>query len=267
MAEHSMDYFSAIKTGFLQEKSPKGWYEGWHSRWIVLQDGQLSCFENSPRLDFIGQHKLRKSTIFAYEALYLFRVVSRKGTSVDMRVKDHPMFNMWLDYFSHVPKAKIVRHKELLENSPSAVVLTREGSNSSVGSTTSKKAEYLQTKIEGYSVKVDEKGDQYVTYAIQVNSSSDGIRMVYRRYSEFGKLHRHLRKIYPHEQVPIFPPTRMWNKFDPAYLTDKTVRLHGYLQEVCKRCANTRGQPLVLEFLELAQTHLMRDSETYGVSE
>uniref|UniRef100_A0AAV1T5G9 Uncharacterized protein n=1 Tax=Peronospora matthiolae TaxID=2874970 RepID=A0AAV1T5G9_9STRA len=44
----------------------------------------------------------------------------------------------------------------------------------------------------------------------------------------------------------------MWNKFEPNYLKQKVMRLHGYLSEACKRCANTRAQPLFLEFLELA---------------
>ncbi|GLD91946.1 hypothetical protein PINS_up000479 [Pythium insidiosum] len=263
-----VDFFSAIKTGFLQEKSQKGWYEGWNNRWIVLQDGQVSCYENSPRLDFIAQFQLRKCSIFTYDALYLFRVVSRTGTTLEMRVRDQATFNHWLEAFALIPSARIIRNKDLLENSPSAVLLMHDRKLSSSNGTQSGKGEWLVTKIEGYDLQLDDKSQQFVTYAIQVISSTHGTRVVNRRYSEFGRLHRRLRQMFPHEQIPAFPGTRMWGKFDPTYLKEKTVRLHGYLGEVCKRCAGTRGQDLLLEFLDLAPLNLMRESTmSYGVSD
>lgn len=243
-----LDYFCALKTGFLQEKSAKGWYEGWSNRWIVLQDDYLSCYENSPRLEFSGQFKLRKSRIFCYEVGYLFRIVSRSGTSIEMRVKDQESFNMWLEKFSEVPSAQVTRHKDLIENSPSAVLIMSDSSEIRDGAL----GEWLHTKIEGYKLSLDEKDVQYAAFVVQVKSSSSGNSVVQRRYSEFAALHRELRKVIPHEQVPALPGTRMWNKFDPTYLKEKTVGLHGYLTEVCKRCANTRAQPLLLEFLELS---------------
>ncbi|KAF1315697.1 Phospholipase, partial [Globisporangium splendens] len=243
-----MDYFGAQKAGYLQEKALKGWYEGWNNRWIVLQDGYISCYESSPRLEFSSQFKIRKARIFCYETGYLFRVVSRRGTSIEMRVKDQHSFNLWLDVFGEVPSAEVTRHKDLIENSPSAVLMMSESSEISG----SGKGEWLHTKIEGYKLALDEKDVQYATFIIQVKSSSSGSSFVQRRYSEFAKLHRELRKVIPHEQVPSLPGTRMWNKFDPVYLKEKTVALHGYLTEICKRCANTRAQPILLEFLELA---------------
>ncbi|GAB9465698.1 Phospholipase [Globisporangium polare] len=242
-----LDYFCALKTGFLQEKSPKGWYEGWNNRWIVVQEDCVSCYENSPRLEFSGQFKLRKSRVFCYEVGYLFRIVSRTGTSIEMRVKDQESFNIWLNAFSQVPTAEVTRHKDLIENSPAAVLLMSESSELADG-----KGEWLHTKIEGYKLALDEKDVQYAAFVIQVKSSSSGTSVVQRRYSEFATLHRELRKVIPHEQVPALPGTRMWGKFDPTYLKEKTVGLHGYLTEVCKRCANTRAQPILLEFLELS---------------
>lgn len=243
-----LDYFCALKTGFLQEKSAKGWYEGWNNRWIVVQEDYVSCYENSPRLEFTGQVKLRKSHIFCYEVGYLFRIVSRTGTSVEMRVKDQESFNTWLDAFSQVPSAEVTRHKDLIENSPSAVLLMSESSELADGAT----GEWLHTKIEGYKLALDDKDMQFAAFVVQVKSSSSGNSVVQRRYSEFAKLHRELRRVIPHEQLPSLPGTRMWSKLDPTYLKEKTVGLHGYLIEVCKRCANTRAQPILLEFLELS---------------
>ncbi|TMW60860.1 hypothetical protein Poli38472_000902 [Pythium oligandrum] len=256
-ADQCIDYFSAIRTGFLQEKSPKGWYENWNNRWLVLQDDKVSCFENSPRLDFIGQFKLRQTTVLSYEASYLIRIVSRTGTAVEMRVRDQAAFDTWLDTLAKVKGTQVIRHKDLIENSPSAVLLVHDKDGGGQGA-------WLQTKIESYDLLVDDKGNQYANFAIQVNSSTLGNSIVYRRYSEFGKLHRQLRKMFPHEQIPAFPSTRMWNKFDPAYLKQKTVLLRGYLREICKRCANTRGQELLMEFLELSPPNLMVNSAEYG---
>lgn len=243
-----LDYFCARKTGFLNEKSAKGWYEGWTNRWLVLQDDYLSCYENSPRLEFSGQFKLRKAHVFCYEVGYLFRIASRTGTAIEMRVKDQESFNVWLDKFHEIPSARVTRHKELVENSPSAVLIMSESSEVEDGAL----GEWLHTKIEGYKLSLDEKDVQYAAFVVQVKSSSSGSSIVQRRYSEFATLHRELRKVIPHEQVPTLPGTRMWNKYDPTYLKEKTVGLHGYLIEVCKRCANTRALPLLLDFLELA---------------
>lgn len=240
----SIDFFSSLKTGFLHERTPKGWYEGWKERWIVLQEHQLTCYENSPRLEFIGQFKLHKSTIFCYEPLLLFRIISRSGTSLEMGVHDIGVFMYWMETFSHVATVTMIRQSDLIENSPSAVRINPPG-------TIRSSLEPIQIKIEGYDLKYDEKGGQYATFQIQILSIHHGIKLVRRRYSEFHKLHRQLRKIFPHEQIPSFPSTRLWNKYDAAYLKEKTVQLHGYLTEVCRRCTIDRGQAILLEFLEL----------------
>lgn len=250
----SIDYFNAVKAGFLQEKSPKGWIEGWNNRWLVLQEDHLSCYENSPRLDFSGQFKLRRTKVFCFDKGYLIRVVSRRGTSVEMRVKNQDSFNHWLEAFGEIPTVQIIRHEELLENSPTAVLLMSMGS--SRGSLTgsgrgSGVGEWLQTKIEGHQMELDPSDLPYAAFVIHVLSSTSGASVVLRRYSQFAKLHRQLRKILPHEQMPTLPGTRIWNKFDPTYLKEKAIGLHGYLAAICKLCANTRAQPLLLEFLGL----------------
>ncbi|KUF93607.1 Inositol oxygenase [Phytophthora nicotianae] len=189
----SIDYFNAIKAGFLKEKTANGWYDSWNDRWLVLQEDHLSCYENSPKLDFVGQFPLRKTKAFCYELRGAFQWAQKK----------------------------------------------------------SKGGEWLQTKIEGHQIKLDENDQEYVAFVIQVASSTAGHSIVQRRYSEFAKLHRELRKLFQPEQLPALPGTRMWNKFEPNYLKQKAIGLHGYLNEVCKRCANTRAQPLLLDFLEL----------------
>jgi hypothetical protein len=258
----SIDYFNAVKAGFLHEKSPKGWMEGWSNRWIVLQEDHLSCYENSPRLDFSGQFKLRRTTVFCIDKGYLIRVVSRRGTAIEMRVKNQDSFNHWLEAFGEIPSVEIVRHEELLENSPSAVLLMTGSSRGSMsgGSGSGKVGEWLQTKIEGHQMALDDSDLPYAAFVIHVLSSTSGATVVHRRYSEFAKLHRQLRKTIPNEKMPSLPGTRIWNKFDPTYLKDKAIGLHGYLTEVAKLCANTRAQPLLMEFLELAPPASSSDS-------
>ncbi|EGZ27650.1 hypothetical protein PHYSODRAFT_554083 [Phytophthora sojae] len=232
----SMDYFNAIKAGFLKEKTANGWYDSWNDRWLVLQEDHLSCYENSPKLDFVGQFPLHRTKAFCFEREYLIRVVARRGAACEMRVQNQESFNRWVEVFERIPSVEIFRHEDLLENSPKAA----------------KSGEWLQTKIEGHQIKLDENDQEYVAFVIQVASSAAGTSIVQRRYSEFAKLHRQLRKMFQHEQIPALPGTRMWNKFEPTYLKQKAIGLHGYLNEVCKRCANTRAQPILLEFLELA---------------
>ncbi|GMF16739.1 unnamed protein product [Phytophthora lilii] len=251
----SIDYFNAIKAGFLKEKTANGWYDSWNDRWLVLQDDHLSCYENSPKLDFVGQFPLRKTKAFCFEREYLIRVVARRGAACEMRVQNQESFNRWVEVFERIPTVEIFRHEDLLENSPSSVlIMTDHSGRGSFGGAAKagKSGEWLQTKIEGHQIKLDENDQEYVAFVIQVASSTAGTSIVQRRYSEFANLHRQLRKMFQHEQIPALPGTRMWNKFEPNYLKQKAIGLHGYLNEVCKRCANTRAQPLLLEFLELA---------------
>ncbi|KAE9333051.1 hypothetical protein PF008_g14638 [Phytophthora fragariae] len=250
----SIDYFNAIKAGFLKEKTANGWYDSWNDRWLVLQEDHLSCYENSPRLDFVGQFPLHKTKAFCFEREYLIRVVARRGAACEMRVQNQESFNRWVEIFERIPTVEIFRHEDLLENSPSSVLIMTESSRGSFGAANKagKAGEWLQTKIEGHQIKLDENDQEYVAFVIQVASSAAGTSIVQRRYSEFAQLHRQLRKMFQHEQIPALPGTRMWNKFEPNYLKQKAIGLHGYLNEVCKRCANTRAQPILLEFLELA---------------
>ncbi|CAI5724974.1 unnamed protein product [Hyaloperonospora brassicae] len=253
-AGKSIDYFNAIKAGFIKEKTANGWYDSWNDRWLVLQEGRLSCYENSPRLDVAEQFPLRKTKAFCYEREYLIRVVARRGAACEMRAQNQESFDKWVEVLERIPTVKIVHHKDLLENSPSSVLIMNESSKGDFGGQSAGKAgEWLKTKIEGYKMMLDENDQEYVAFVVQVASSTAGTSVVHRRYSEFANLHRQLRKMFPHEQIPALPGTRMWNKFEPNYLKHKAIGLHGYLNEVCKRCANTRAQPLFLEFLELAQ--------------
>ncbi|KAG1699779.1 hypothetical protein DVH05_012672 [Phytophthora capsici] len=258
----SIDYFNAVKAGFLKEKTANGWYDSWNDRWLVLQEDHLSCYENSPKLDFVGQFPLRKTKAFCYEREYLIRVVARRGAACEMRVQNQESFNRWVEVFERIPTVEIFRHKDLLENSPSSVLIMTASSRGSFGGAhkAGNEGEWLQTKIEGFQIKLDENDQEYVAFVIQVASSAAGTSIVQRRYSEFAKLHRQLRKMFPHEQIPALPGTRMWNKFEPNYLKQKAIGLHGYLNEVCKRCANTRAQPMLFEFLELNPPPERKDS-------
>ncbi|CAH0481372.1 unnamed protein product [Peronospora belbahrii] len=250
----SIDYFNAIKAGFAKERTANGWYDSWNDRWLVLQDDYLSCYENSPKLDFVAQFPLRMTKACCYEREYLIRVVARRGAACEMRVQNQESFNRWVEVLEKIPTVEIIRHEDLLENSPSSVLIMSESSRESFDGAkrVGLVGEWLKTKIEGYQIQFDENGQEYVAFVIQVASSTAGSSVVQRRYSEFAILHRQLRKMFPHEQIPALPGTRMWNKFEPNYLKQKAIGLHGYLNEVCKRCANTRALALLLEFLKLA---------------
>ncbi|CAI5717426.1 unnamed protein product [Peronospora destructor] len=257
----SIDYFNAIKTGFLRERTANGWYDSWNDRWLVLQEDYLTCYENSPKLDFVGQFPLRQTKACCYEREYLIRVVARRGAACEMRVQNQESFDRWVEVLERIPTVEIIRHEDLLENSPSSVLIMSETSRGSFGEA-GQAGEWLKTKIEGYQIKLDESDQEYVAFVIQVASSTAGNSVVQRRYSEFAKLHHQLRKMFQHEQIPALPGTRMWNKFEPNYLKQKAVGLHGYFNEVCKRCANTRALPLLLEFLKLAPPASSDDPKT-----
>jgi hypothetical protein len=216
----------------------------------------------------------------------------------------------------------MIRHEDVLENSPSSVLMTIDDLNtgtnmnppcfsSMVSMSTmmspiqnhdlvmnNHSIPMVQTKIEGYQIALDEKNNQYAAFVIQIlivfptnappppsldtpvivslarsssNLTSIGFSssstttststtttsatstIVHRRFSEFAALHRKLRSIFPHDQLPLLPHTRLWNKLDPKYLKEKAVALNGYLGQVCKRCMTTspRGKIVVLEFLDI----------------
>ncbi|TDH65941.1 hypothetical protein CCR75_006537 [Bremia lactucae] len=251
-----IDYFNALRAGFLKEKVVNGWYDSWNDRWLVLQENHLSCYENSPKLDYVEQFALWKTKAFCYEREYLIRVVARRGAACEMRVQNQESFNRWLTVFKSIPTVEIFRHEDLLENSPSSVLITTDSARANFDEVdkADNGGEWIKSKIEGHLIQYDESDQEYVAFVIQVASSTAGNNIVHRRYSEFTKLHRELRKMFQPEQLPTLPGTRLWNKFDPHYLKQKAIGLHGYLYEVCKRCANTRAQPLLLEFLELASS-------------
>ncbi|TMW60861.1 hypothetical protein Poli38472_000903 [Pythium oligandrum] len=275
--DHCLDYFSAIKTDQLQEKCSSTW---WNNRWVVLQGDKISSFESAPRpFSPVEQLKLDHAHVFNYEGSLLLRVVSSSGTSIDMRVSDQATLNMWLDTFATVKASGVViAHRDAVEIHPCAVLVEPEriscGFRSSEvrisefrgsdvrGSDSSYCGEWLQTKVESYRLVLDHGGVHYANFAIQAITPVEGTKIVYRRYSEFGRLHQRLRKILPSDEIPSFPSTRMWNKLDAAYLKDKTVRLNGYLRKMCKLSANTPAQDLLLEFLEVSPPHWLVERES-----
>nr|CCA20336.1 phospholipase putative [Albugo laibachii Nc14] len=248
-SDKCVDYFGAMKVGSLQEKAPKGWYEGWTTRWIVLQENAITAYDEAPKVTTNSQYDLRKTRMFSYETGHLFRILSRNGTLLEMRVRGQAAFNRWLDAFAQVHSCVIFRHKDHLERSLSAQLSMTDDADhngSEFGD-----ASRIQTRIDGYQLALDVSGMQYAVFVIQVAVSTSAIKVVHRRHSEFKKLHQSLRKLLPNGQLPPLPDSRVWNKLEPNYLKDKVVRLHGYLNQICRNCLNHQTQPIILSFLEL----------------
>ncbi|CCI45575.1 unnamed protein product [Albugo candida] len=248
-SDKCVDYFGAMKVGSLQEKAPKGWYEGWTNRWIVLKDTSITAYDEAPKDITNSQCDLRKTRMFSYETGHLFRILSKNGTLLEMRVRGQAAFNRWLDAFAQVHSCVIFRHKDRLERSLSAQFSLTEDTehNGSEFGDVSR----IQTRIDGYQLSLDINGMQYAVFVIQVAVSTSAIKVVHRRHSEFKKLHQSLRKLLPNGQLPPLPDSRVWNKLEPNYLKDKVVRLHGYLNQICRSCLNLQTQPIILSFLEL----------------
>ncbi|OQR81836.1 phospholipase, partial [Thraustotheca clavata] len=100
----NVDYFGAIKTSMLGAKTQKAktWYEGtgFTTRWFVLHDTTLDCYENCPNLTSWTQFSLSRSTVYGYPKRCLFRIVNKNGTSMDFRVKDSAVFDLWTKHIN-----------------------------------------------------------------------------------------------------------------------------------------------------------------------
>ncbi|CAK4729662.1 hypothetical protein AeNC1_000620 [Aphanomyces euteiches] len=244
----SLDYFGALKTSILQFKTlkAKSWYEsqGWTTRWFVLTDTSLECYEGCPNLLRLVQFPVYKATVLAYPKRCLIRIVTKTGTTLDFKVKDSRTFDVWIQGLEQVDRCAIKLQEDVTEHSALGVSL-----DSQLPAT-------HRLSVDKYFVLNDDKGS-YAAFQIRIQN---GGQTILRRYSAFRELHRQLRLIFPHEQMPSLPPTRLWGKFDPSYLSTKCSLLNTYLGNIETMCTNNHSAKTIFQqFLDVDKA-----SPTYG---
>ena len=238
-----VDYFGALKVGFLTKKGEGSWLEGRKARWFVLHTDRIDYFDSSPTFDAaMTQFNVERCTVYAYPKIYMFRFVSAIGSAREIKVKDRTLFEDWMTAMKSQSGIKLVLCDELVDNSQLAIVVLGDSE------TPSSSSDQLQIRVEGHQILTDEKGAQYASFVIRITSGNDA-SVVLRRYSEIRSLYMKLRTIFPHEQVPRLPRTNLWNKLDPLYLKQKGVHLQGFLQQLVTLCKDNRGYPVLLKFL------------------
>ncbi|OQR98595.1 phospholipase [Achlya hypogyna] len=237
----TVDYFGATKTSLLGAKTHKAktWYEGqgFATRWFVLHDTTLSCYENCPNLVSFAHFPLARSTIYGYPKRCLFRAVTPSGTSMDFKLKDTTVYELWRAHMASVEKARMVVQEDIADKSALVVSLDTQ----------------LHTKhrlgVQTYVVLTDDKGS-YAAFEIRIQNG-DKAATVLRRYSAFRQLHRELRELFPHEQMPPLPPTRLWAKLDPVYLAAKCNDLNSYLTSIESICTTAAAAAILQAFLDV----------------
>lgn len=237
----SMDYFGSIKVGSLSKKGESGWLDGWKSRWVVLHSNRIDYFESAPEMSMPKQYKIVDCTISCYNQSHLFRLLTSRGTSTEFRV-DKSIYPEWLEIFENMKHVTVVHCDELLEQSPSAIMILADCDRSLVGH------EKVQAKVEGHTFMTDANGAQYVVFIIHVKILKQST-VVQRRFSDFKALHRRLLVTIDHDKLPRLPGSKLWNTFDPVYLKQRAVHLQGYLANLSHVCTENRALELFLEFL------------------
>lgn len=263
----NLNYFGARRAGMLSKKGDSVWIEGWKSRWFVLDpSGVLRYYDAGPtNLEPSVHVKVSGAAIQSFRHSFLFRLLQHpRGTAVEFRVRDIETFDCWVDHFGQIQGLVMHECTDLVSRSPAAGAMMmpallrkgkRKSSSNSLSCAASAAASsnlspQVQIRIEGYRILQNEKRAQgYAAYVVNVKHEGSPPVVVLRRFSEFRALHHQLRNIFPHDQVPGLPSTRLWNKFDPKYLKAKSVLLQGYLCRVYQLTLQNRGYPVLMEFL------------------
>jgi len=206
-----------------------------------LREDSLDCYENCPNLEASSQFPVSRTTAFAYQRRCLFRIVTSSGSTINFKVKDSDVFETWIKALSTVDKLKLEICEDVVDKSPLAVSIAQAANGSK---------QQIQVRVDGYQLLNDERG-QYAAFNVQIIGPPYGIRTVVRRFSEFRAMHRNLRQVFPHDQVPQLPHTRMWGKLESLYLKEKCASLNGYLSEVNAICADTKAYPILEAFLDI----------------
>eukprot|EP00124_Ichthyophonus_hoferi_P004975 Ihof_evm2s629 gene=Ihof_evmTU2s629 len=93
-----------------------------------------------------------------------------------------------------------------------------------------------------------EEKDKYTVYKVIVRS--EGVQyVIYRRYNDFGSLHKEMRIAFPDQNIPKLPGKRVFgDNFDPAFITARKHGLHDYIQAIITHPVLAKS-PIVIGFL------------------
>lgn len=188
----------------------------WAWRWFCLSADRcaLDYYDREPDWLHNGVQRcisLRHCRVELVDDVLSVRVSDLMGNTAVLRANTADDFELW---------APLANHRRVSGGGggPAAVPDARrvEAATASVS-------------IDGYKVLREAKGGaQYVVFVIRTIDADGGVYMTQHRHTEFVALHADLLDV-PGAEVPDLPPTRYWNRFDPAYLQEKAVRLAQYL--------------------------------------
>mmetsp|Transcript_16808 Transcript_16808/g.39647 ORF Transcript_16808/g.39647 Transcript_16808/m.39647 type:complete len:161 (+) Transcript_16808:69-551(+) len=104
--------------------------------------------------------------------------------------------------------------------------------------------------IVGSNEIVDEGHGCHTVFEIEVRTKTFR-SVLFRRYSEFLRLHKQLRKAYPSVKLPRLPPKRVFSFF-PDVIERRGHDLQVYLEQVLRIVA-LRNSPQFTSFLMLEE--------------
>lgn len=91
-----------------------------------------------------------------------------------------------------------------------------------------------------YLTRKDPSSSSYHIYQIDIESSRGVSWSIYRRYSQFHKLHQQLRSQNPTIDRLSFPPKRRINSKTSTIVQDRRLKLENYLRSLCSYIEKSR---------------------------
>eukprot|EP00051_Salpingoeca_urceolata_P002181 m.47907 g.47907 ORF g.47907 m.47907 type:complete len:338 (-) comp11954_c0_seq3:44-1057(-) len=120
----------------------------------------------------------------------------------------------------------------------------------------------VSTPVENISVvshvTVKAAGDRVTFYRVECMAGPYKW-FVYRRYSEFRRLHRAVHKLFPSKTSRPFPPKRMVNNFSDEFLKERRNLLLAFLRNVTLH-PDSASHPAVMRFLSCQGDSVPREA-------
>ena len=113
--------------------------------------------------------------------------------------------------------------------------------------------ENLKFRIK-YTVPVlGPKGKVFTAFLIDYTSGNKRMSVI-KRYSDFVKLHKHLKSAFPKAQLPTLPAKRIFgDNTDKNFVQQRCSRLQGYLNQLIQAHLSIEEHTVVVEFLSTDQ--------------
>ncbi|XP_039517233.1 sorting nexin-16-like [Pimephales promelas] len=103
----------------------------------------------------------------------------------------------------------------------------------------------LKVTLLGY--KVMEEKTKFTVYKILVRRAPDESWHIFRRYTDFSRLHDKLKEMFPVFDF-VLPPKRWFNNFSAEFLEERQLGLQDFLQHLVAR-KDLRNSEAVRQFL------------------